>query len=173
MLALIVGAAAAHAGPVMRCPDGTFREAPCPTTGVPTPTSSRVSPSSLSCDPAQPGYSECRRAMDGLAAKRQREQRTQAKRQELDADRKRAGQHYHRITGNCEFLQGSLERSECQRNKNNKSIHNKNFRDMAEADRKTKRAARGAANRAALEAQERKRAAAHAATMQRLQAQQK
>jgi hypothetical protein len=160
----------AVSGPVVRCPDGVFREAPCPGEGA----QRSVSPpaSTLTCDPAHPGYAVCQRTMDAHWAERNRQDRAEQQRQQAKVEAEQSGRAWHRLTRNCDFLNTEMERADCRRNTRNTRIHDRDLRNMQEAERQAQLAARSAAARANLEAEERRRAAAAAAASQRWQAQQ-
>jgi hypothetical protein len=162
----------AHAASIVRCPDGTFREAPCPVKGASQGAPSSVSPSGLSCDPLAPGYAECRQAMNGLAAQRNREARSEEQRQQSEASAKRSGEAWQKLTRNCDHLHGAVQRSECQRKQSNERIHGQHQRQHDEQERQARLEAQRRANWENAQAQQRKHDAATAATLRRLQAQQ-
>jgi hypothetical protein len=153
------------AAEVVRCPDGVFREAPCAAPGaVHVP-----APRRPTCDPAHPGYAECRRTLDAYRAERNRQDERSQQQAEAEAQASRSGRAWQRVTGDCEALTTEMERADCRRKTRNDRIFNRDLRDHAEADRQTQLRAQSAAARANAEAQQRK----HDAAARRIQAQQR
>lgn len=129
---LLVAAAAgllpidSQGGEVVRCRDGSYREAPCsPLDLGPAAVPLR---GGILCDPAHPAYMQCRRALAGLAAEPARDTAAEEeqRRKAAAAEAKRRLQE-QRLTGTCDFLFTPAEREDCRRQEKARHAHERHL----------------------------------------------